>query len=379
MAIQNAWLGAVRICCIAFVCLLIVSAGHVSAQGQDKEDGEQSQAQPPSPVVIATSRSGEVVPQNRLIGTVYYPEISEVAAEVSGRVDSIKFREGDRLQAGDMLVTLSKDIASKELEAAVANYQEVLSELENARLELERYQKLIKQGSIAQSEFDDTQFQVQSLERKARSLESRAELWRIRLSKAGVPAPYDGVVLEKHVGRGEWVQAGTPIATMARDDYLEVVVDIPSDLVEYATPGREVKVLVSGQELTGEILSLIPRGDLATRTFPLKIRIDNSTGLAQGMDAVAWVPAGNPTDAVLVPRDAVILQRGEQMMWIVKDGAAAPVPVEVDAYVGLDVAVRGPGVKPGMEVVVKGNERLRPGQPVAPQPLAGNGTKEDAS
>lgn len=378
MDTQSARHAAVRIL-ILVVCFLVVSAGHGFAQEQDGGENAQSQQQPPSPVVTATSRAGEVVPQNRLIGTVYYPEISQVAAEVSGRVDSIRFEEGDRLQAGAMLVTLSKDIASMELEAAVSDYQEVLSELENARLELDRYRTLIKQGTISQSDFDDTQSQVEILERRARSLESRAELWRIRLSKAGVPAPYDGVVLEKHVGRGEWVQAGTPIATMARDDYLEVVVDIPGELVGYAHSGRKVDVLVAGQRITGEILSLIPRGDLATRTFPLKIKIENTKGFAQGMEAVAWVPAGEPMEAVLVPRDAVILQRGAQMMWAVKDGAATPVPVEVEAYEGLEVAVRGPGVEPGMVVVVKGNERLSPGQPVAPQPLAGNGAQENAS
>lgn len=367
-------------CFIVMVCFLVLSFGLAQAQ-EKKEGGEsaQSQGQPASPVVIAKSHAGKVVPQNRLIGTVYYPEVSEVAAEVSGRVDSIKFLEGDRLKAGDMLVTLSKDIVQQELEAATADYQEVLSDLENARLELERYRKLIKQGSIAQSEYDDSQYQVQSLERKARSLESRAELWRIRLAKAGVPAPYDGVVLEKHVGRGEWVQAGTPIATMARDDYLEVVVDIPGDLVQFARPGREVEVMVGGERRTGEILSLIPRGDLSTRTFPLKIKIDNPDGLAQGMEAVTWVPAGEPVDAVLVPRDAVILQRGNLLMWAVKDGSAMPIPVNVAAYVGLEAAVTGPGVQAGMDVVVKGNERLRPGQAVAPQPLASDQSQKSQS
>lgn len=367
-------------CFIVMVCFLVLPLGCATAQ--EKKEGEesaQSQGQPASPVITAKSHEGKVAPQNRLIGTVYYPEVSEVAAEVSGRVDSIKFLEGDRLKAGDMLVTLSKDIVRQELEAATADYQEVLSDLENARLELDRYRKLIKQGSIAQSEYDDSQYQVQSLERKARSLESRAELWRIRLAKAGVPAPYDGVVLEKHVGRGEWVQAGTPIATMARDDYLEVVVDIPGDLVQFAKPGREVEVVTGGVRRTGKILSLIPRGDLATRTFPLKIKIDNPDGLAQGMEAVTWVPAGEPVDAVLVPRDAVIMQRGDLLMWAVKDGAAMPIPVEVAAYVGLEAAVTGPGVQAGMDVVVKGNERLRPGQAVAPQPLASDQSQKSQS
>jgi multidrug efflux pump subunit AcrA (membrane-fusion protein) len=66
----------------------------------------------------------------------------------------------------------------------------------------------------------------------------------------------------------------------------------------------------------------------------------------------------------MVHRDAVIQSHGNFVVWVVREGKALPVPVKVAAYAGMEAAVRGQGLKAGVDVVIKGNERLRPGQPV---------------
>ncbi|MCA1943846.1 MAG: efflux RND transporter periplasmic adaptor subunit [Desulfovibrio sp.] len=327
---------------------------------------------PPAKVVTAKAVSGRVNPTQQFIGTVYFPEVAKVAAEVSGRVELLDIETGSRVKAGQRLVALSTDIATKELESSRASHQRLLSQLEIARIELGRMEQLIKTRTVAVQEYDQARFLVQRLEREAASLKASADLLEIKLRKAQPAAPFDGVVLERHVGRGEWLSPGTAIATIARDDSVDVLVDLPAPVLAFVPMDGELTMTVGGRERLGRVSAIIPAGNVATRTFPLKIRVTDvgapPVPLVQGMEARVDVPSGDQVDAVLVPRDAVMLTQGRHQLWVNAQGAAAPVPVEVLAYKGSQAAVRalenGGVLHDGVEVVVKGNERLRPGHPL---------------
>ena len=193
---------------------------------------------------------------------------------------------------------------------------------------------------------------------------SGADRLRIRLEKAAVRSPYDGVVLERTVDRGEWLSPGSAVATVARDDQVEVRVNVPADVFGQARPGLEVEVEAAGLRLPARVASATPMGDQATRTFPVRILVRGRHGLAQGMEARVRLPLGGTVDAVLVPRDALVLYQGQNLVYTVHEGKAAPIPVTVQAYSGLKAAVTGQGLSGGMPVVIKGQERLRPGQAV---------------
>ena len=87
--------------------------------------------------------------------------------------------------------------------------------------------------------------------------------------------------------------------------------------------------------------------------------------MAQGMEARVSLPSGEKVESVLVPRDAVIHAFGMSFVWSVTEGTAQQIPVQVKAYEGMKAAVTGPGLAEGMDIVIKGNERLQPGQPVS--------------
>lgn len=352
---------------IALLCAMVlygVAATSARAQGP-----------PPAKVVLAPVKAGEVYPTQTFVGTVFFPEVSEVAAEVSGRVEALDIETGSRVTRGQRLVALSTDIPQKELESAVASHRQLLSQLDIANIELRRMEQLIKLQTVSEQEYDRARFLVQRLEREASSLQARAELLAIKVEKAMPVALYDGVVLERHVGRGEWLSPGDPIATLARDDYVEVLVDLPGDKLRFIQPGAILAVEAGGRARNATVEAIIPRGNVATRTFPLKLTITDVQGppfpLVQGMEARVDVPSADKVDALLVPRDAVLLSRGQHVVWVNADGTAAQAPVQVLAYQDMHAAVipttpQSP-LAAGRQVVIKGNERLRPGQPLAPK------------
>jgi len=347
---------AILVCCLAALSVSALAQESGKAQG--------------SPVVVAKVTSGDMAPQSEFIGTVYFSEISNVASEVEGKVLDIKVTDGQRVREGDVLVVLSSSLLDKSIRNASALVRQAKAEYESAKLENDRVAALFKSRSVAEGEFDSKRLSAEALLHKYEA--AQADLAKLLEESAlkKIRAPYDGVVIDTPVTRGEWVSGGSTVVVTARDDQFEVVVNAPREAFGVVKPGLKVEVGTAGTKFPGEVFAVIPRGDVATRTFPVKIRVDNDGSLAEGMEARVYLPKGLGGKTMIVPRDAVISARGDQVVWVVLDGKAVPVPVYVVGYRGLLAGVKSPKLAEGMDVVVKGNERLRPGQPVAPQPVA---------
>ncbi|MFO7598150.1 MAG: efflux RND transporter periplasmic adaptor subunit [Desulfocurvibacter africanus] len=329
------------------------------------------QERPPAKVVIAQAAMGSVTPQTAYIGTVYFNEVAQVATEVAGIVDSYDMEEGGLVERGQILVRLNTDLLRMDLTAKQAAHQQALSDLALAEADYRRMSSLFASGSVSEQEYDQKRFNYQSQQKRAAELEASVDQIKLKLGKSQVRAPFSGTVLDRLVARGDWLDTGAAVASLARDDAVDVVVNVSQDIAALARPGAEVDIRVADLQRRGQVQALIPKGDVATRTFPLKIRVRDARGLAEGMEARVILPSGPMVEALLVPRDAVISVFGQLAVWTVADGKALMVPVQVVGYQGGHAGVRpqgNPGLAPGMPVVVKGNERLRAGQPVSPEP-----------
>jgi len=328
-----------------------------------------AQERPPSPVVVDKVTSGDMAPQTEFIGTVYFTETSNVAAEVDGKVVALNVQEGQRVKRGASLVVLSSDILNSTIDNARALLEQSKADSDLAKRENERTTKLYKSQTVAEGEYDSKR--LAALASEKRMIAAKAILSRLEMEKAKktIRAPYSGVVLERKVFRGEWVSKGSVVLEMARDDEFDVVVNAPREAFGVVKPGLKVTIKAAGKDMPGEVFAAIPRGDVATRTFPVKIRVKNDGTLAQGMEARVVLPKGVGGNTLIVPRDAIISSRGQMVVWTVVKGQAIPQPVFVVGYRGMMAGVKSKTLKEGMDVVVKGNERLQPQQPVAAQPV----------
>nr|WP_321258207.1 efflux RND transporter periplasmic adaptor subunit [uncultured Pseudodesulfovibrio sp.] len=330
---------------------------------------QKSGERPPSPVVTGKVTTGDMAPQNEFIGTVYFTEISNVAAEVDGKLVDLKVQEGQRVKKGDPLVILSSDILNRTIANARALLEQSKAEAELAKRENTRTTQLYKSATVAEGEYDSKRLAALSAEKKMIAAQAILNRLYVEREKKTIRAPYEGVVLERKVFRGEWVSKGTVVTLIARDDEFDVVVNAPREAFGVVKPGLKVVIHTAGKELPGEVFAVIPKGDVTTRTFPVKIRVKNDGSLAEGMEARVSLPKGVGGKTLIVPRDAIISARGQLVVWCVIDGKAVPMPVFVVGYRGLSAGVKSKTLKEGMDVVVKGNERLQPQQPVAAQPM----------
>ncbi len=344
----------------ALLVLLTLFSFASPISAQERRQG----GMPPAKVVVSDVKTGMVAEKYEFIGTIYYVEVSDVASEVNGKVESVSFEEGQRVKKGDILVRLSADLLEKQLAATRASYEQVLIEHEKAILDLKRIENLIKQGSVSEQLYDEHRFRVMGLEKKATSIEADVERIKVELGKKRIRAPFDGVVIERAVDRGEWLSPGSKVATIARDDTVDVVVDVPEHIIRHVKEGMGLSVKAGGRVAQGKVFAVVPRGDVATRTFPLKIRVNNVETLKEGMEARVELPVAEKKQSLVVPRDAVLNLFGNTVVFAVVDSKAKMVPVKVLGYEEKMAGVNAHGLEEGMKVVVKGNERLRDGQPV---------------
>jgi len=163
---------------------------------------------------------------------------------------------------------------------------------------------------------------------------------------------------------------------------VEVEARVPENSIASLRAGVDVRLefdAAPGQAWIGTLARVVPQADLLSRSFPVRIVLENriidgEPVLRGGMLARAWLPVGRDETVTVVPKDALVLGGPRPLVFAVEPGAAPgtgtvqPVDVVLGAAIGGSVEIRG-GLTPGRLVVIRGNERLRPGTPVTFSPL----------
>lgn len=199
-----------------------------------------------------------------------------------------------------------------------------------------------------------------------------------QLGKHTVKAPFDGYISAEHAEVGQWVQRGALVAEVLAMDEMDILAHVPENTVPFVKKGMQVKVHIAALPkhiFIGKIALIVPQADLRARTFPVKIRVKNLFDhqvpvIKSGMIARVTLPTGPEQNSLLIPKDALVLGGRSTMVYVVvsdeKTGAsiARPVPVETGVAQGELIQVFG-DLQSGQQVVIRGNERLRPGQAIS--------------
>jgi membrane fusion protein (multidrug efflux system) len=250
------------------------------------------------------------------------------------------------------------DIKRKQREQTSADIQKVGS--------MKRLESLLQSNSASRQTYDDALYDHRSLKKKRETLDQELERLRLHLDKSTIRAPFDGIVLEKLKEQGEWIDPGTPVCRLASIHDVVVKVAISENLARLQKTGAYLPVAIDALDLQleGRIRGIMPVAELRSKSATLKIEIPYSDGMIQNMSVAVDVPTSEKRQLRLVPRDALVRQGGEDIVYTVRDGKALPVPVNILVRSGEWVGVDLSQLANGVPVVVDGNDRLRADQPV---------------
>jgi len=323
---------------------------------------------PPAIVSVAPAISTDFAPRHWAPGSIISRQDARVASELEGRVLQVA-EVGQRVRAGQALAVLDDTtlrLREREGEADLARIQ---AQLDLAARQEQRYAQLAAQQNIARSQYEQLRADRDVLAQERARAQAQLAQIRHQRTQMVVRAPFDGIVAERHTQRGEYLVTGASVARLVDTAAPEVRVRAPVDLARHLERGTLVRVRTGGGERDYPVSALVPVGDEASRQLELRIAVrDLQAPVGTAVDV--GLPSAAARTVVAVPRDAVILRReGDFVLRVDAGGKAERLAVKTGAAVDDLVEVSG-DVHAGDRLIVRGGERVEPGQAVSVQPLA---------
>ena len=341
---------------------------------------------PPATVIMASVESRSSAQTQTIVGTLRAKSRSRIAAREAGSIFTITVNEGDPVKKNQVLATLDGRRleaqiaeAKAEITVAAAFVHQKKSRVNRSSIDLAMKEKLFAQTAISESEVLDARSAsnvdnsvYESAKDSLKAAESRLELLAVRLDDLEIRAPFDGRVVERHTELGEWVDAGSHVVTLVSSGEVEAWLQVPERFAA-SVRGENIPVTIkaTGQTVTSTALTVIPEAEASTRTLQVVVTLPNpGSALIPGLSVSAELPVTTLEERLAVPVNAVVQGYAGPGIFVPleKEGSDLPVarriPVEVLFQDNQFVYLRAEGLKKGDQVVVEGNERLFPFQPL---------------
>jgi membrane fusion protein, multidrug efflux system len=323
-----------------------------------------SMADLPQTVSAAKAASSDWQPRIDAVGSLRAVRGAELSLEVAGVVEEITFQSGDEVQAGQILLRLRND-------DDVAKLQSLEATAQLAQITYDRDVKQLKAQAISQAIVDND-------EANLRNAKAQVAQQKAMVDKKTLRAPFAGRLGLRQVDLGQFLSAGTVIATLQSLDPIFVDFLLPQQSVAQLSVGQTVRVKVDaflGREFAGKITAINPKVETASRNIQVRATLPNrDQKLLPGMFATVELETGAPQRLVTLPQTAVSYNPYGSLVYIVddkaKDAGGKPHPVARQVFVttgatrGDQVAILK-GVSEGDTVVTSGQVKLRNGVPLA--------------
>lgn len=319
--------------------------------------------QPPASVRVASAQLVELAPTTTVPGTVTSRYDARLAAEVPGTLVEVA-DPGTTVARGDVVARIDdRQLRLQEAEYR-AGVQRETGRLRFLTREVERLEVLVAEQTVARSMYEETVNNRDVSRAELAVQQARLEQVSDQLARTEIRAPFDGVVAERFSQTGERVGLGDTVVQLTSPGTLEIVARAPLAAVPFLAEGLRLRVEANGATNTAVIRSLVPFGDIRSPLFEVRLDLPTDTEWRAGRAVRVAVPVDGRREVVAVPRDALILRReGVSVFRVNEQNQAERVNVTTGASDGLMIEVIG-GIRAGDQVVIRGGERLRPGQTV---------------
>jgi len=313
-------------------------------------------AMPPMPVEVSPVVVQTVADNFESVGTIEATEAITVVGEIDAVIKALPFKEGGFIKRHDLIAQLD----DAQLAAEVARAEALSAQSKST---YDRVKNVVDQGAGAPQDLDDA---AAGLKVAAANL----DVARARFAKTRIVAPFDGIIGARRVSVGTFLRAGQTITEMANIDEIRVTFSAPERFLDHLSRGAMVTVsspAFPGHKLAGQIAVIEPMIDAATRSARIVARVQNvGRKFRPGMSASVSAVLSERANALTIPNEAVFGSGNQTFVFVVKSDSTV-------ARVALTLGTRSPdivevleGLRPGMQVVRAGHQKLYDGGKVLP-------------
>jgi len=371
---------------------LFAVAAALGGCGQQAPQGGPPGGAPP--VSVAAAIEKEIVESDEFPGRIEAVEQVEVRSRVTGYVQSVHFAPGANVNKGDVLFQIDPRPFDNEIARADASLANIKVQMDLARIELERAEKLLADRALSKREYDDSASKVRSLDAQLRGAQATLDTARLNRSYAQITAPVAGRVGKAEITVGNLVQGEVPNSPM-----LTTVVSMDPVYVGFEIDERSyLKYVARSRARAAQLPLAVGLADEDGFPRPAKLGfVDNRVDVTSGtlrMRAVLPNPDGRltpglyarvrigdsfkPRTAVLVVDRAIGTDQSRRFVLVVNgENKADYREVKIGRLVN-GLRVIEDGLKAGEKIVVNGLQRVRPGTPVTPEVVAMEGGDKPA-
>ena len=369
----------------AALCLWAIL--NLAACGQEERTPAGPRALPPVPVKTVLPMSREVLEWDEYTGRIEAMESVEIRARVSGYLDQVLFKDGEKVKKGDRLFSIDPRNYAIELKRAEAELQRTRTKLELAQNDLRRAERLRLSKAISDEEYDSRSKGLAESTETLHAAEAAVEMARLNLEFTQVRSPINGRIGRELITVGNLVREDqTLLTTVVSTDPIYVYLDADErSILKYRRltaagqrGGANSRIVAqlglideTGFPHQGYIDYTDPRLDANTGTLRVRGIFPNpSELLSPGLFARVRLHGGNPHPALLIPGRAVATDQDQQFVWVARpDGTVDYRKVSLGGRHGSFRIVTG-GLEANDAVVVDGIAKLRPGAKVKAEPTA---------
>lgn len=328
--------------------VIILLTGLGLSCGDNAENRQTSSEQVLAVKVMMTKKTDQDIIRT-FTGSLEGERQADIYAKLAESVENIHVRGGERVAAGQVLISLDRLGPS-------SRYNETRSLYLNAEKNFTKMEYLYKEGAIAESQFDAarTEYEVTRANFEAVS----------RL--VDIQSPITGVVTVIDVSEGDFVNIGQKLATVATTDKLRVKLAVNSDEIKSFKKGADVIVssTVFDYKASGKVVSMASSADPKTRSFQVEVLIDNTEKLFKpGMFVRVGIITDRLEKVILIPRNAVLLLDNKPTVYVVNENTVSRRVVSLGPEVDGRIVVME-GLKENDTLVTLGQDYLQDGNKV---------------
>ena len=304
------------------------------------------------PVEVTVLQSGTL--DNKLVvtGSVLANESLELTSEGSGKITGLFFREGKRVQKGELLLQINDEEIRAQLQKELENQKL------NESIEL-RQRKLLEKDAISQEEYDNALNRLNTTIADIKLLEAQ-------LDKTKVVAPFSGVIGLRYISDGAYITPNTVIATLYNISPAKIEFAVPGRYSAQVRPGQKIRFTIESddQNFDGEVYAIEPRIDPNTRTLKIRAIAENSRGLLlPGQFVKVELILESTANAILVPTEAVVPELNGHKVFVKMNGKAKEVKVQTGTRTDKDLEILS-GLKARDSLITTGLLQLRDGMDI---------------
>ncbi|NIZ08433.1 efflux RND transporter periplasmic adaptor subunit [Pseudooceanicola sp. HF7] len=357
---------------LVVLVILVGAGGYVFTQTQGQEVAETAEPAE-NRIVLQLTRAELLEIQPTLLrdtvkvtGSLTPLRREHISSEVTGRLEQVFVRAGDRVEEGDPLIQIDVETLRNQLEQQRATAEATRAQLRLAQNQLDRTQSLVNRGLTASSELERDQAQVDQLQASLKAQEQLVATAESSLDHAAITAPFAGVVSERSVDPGAYVSPGTDLLTIVDLTQLEFEAAAPVRYAPTIKSGMAVELTVEGvgdTQFAGEVSRISPVAIAGTRMLPVFVLMDNENALLRGgMFASGRLIIDEKPGAIGVPYGAVHEDAAGSYVMKKVDDLVERQDIEIarnwDGGRMIEIAE---GLQPGDVIVSENLEQLRPG------------------